>query len=214
MVQHLGDSLFSIVYFHLYVLIFIIIHLLLVYVKGQTSPIANRLPISRSFEDVYPNFVAKDIIVCIIIMFVIYVLCLIYPNIILNKSSYIPADYYTTPTDIESKWYFLPYYLILKTFESKMLSITSIITLLSSLVFIPYIYNTKLSNMITGGYRLHVITAFISLILLGLIGKCKYTKLISKLSKACMLWYLGFVFSSINDGIILFIVKNYKKYWT
>ncbi|PIM94818.1 cytochrome b [Candidatus Hodgkinia cicadicola] len=175
-------------------LIFIIIHLLLVHIKGQTSPVANRLPISRSFEDVYPNFVVKDIIVCIVIMFVIYVLCLICPNIILNKLGYIPVDYYTTPTDVESEWYFLPYYSVLKTFGLKITGIISIIAILSSVAVIPYIYNTKLSNTLTGMYRLHTITTFISLILLGLMGKCKYTKFISKLSKACVLWYLGFVF--------------------
>ncbi|KON71439.1 cytochrome b [Candidatus Hodgkinia cicadicola] len=194
-------------------LTFIIIHVLLVHIKGQTSPIANRLPISNSFEDMYPNFVAKDIIACIIIVFVMYILCLICPNIILNKLSYIPADYYSTPTDIEPEWYFLPYYSILKTFESKMLGITSITVLLSSLVFIPYIYNIELPNITTRTYRLHTITAFISLILLGLIGKCRYTKLISKLSKACVLWYLGFFSLPLIIRITSFINKNYRKYW-
>ncbi|PIM95083.1 cytochrome b [Candidatus Hodgkinia cicadicola] len=194
-------------------LIFIMIHVLLVHIKGQTSPIANRLPISNSFEDMYPNFIAKDIIACIVMVFVMYILCLIYPNIILNKLSYIPADYYSTPTDIEPEWYFLPYYSILKTFESKMLGITSIIVLLSSLVFVPYIYNIELPNITTRTYRLHTITAFISLILLGIIGKCRYTKLISKLSKACVLWYLGFFSLPLIIRITSFINKNYRKYW-
>ncbi|PIM95324.1 cytochrome b [Candidatus Hodgkinia cicadicola] len=194
-------------------LTFIMIHLLLVHIKGQTSPIANRLPISNSFEDMYPNFIAKDIITCIVILFIMYVLCLICPNIILNKLSYIPADYYSTPTDIEPEWYFLPYYSILKTFESKMLGITSIILLLSSLIFIPYIYNIELPNITTRTYRLHTITAFISLILLGLIGKCRYTKLISKLSKACVLWYFGFFSLPLIIRITLFINKNYRKNW-
>ncbi|PIM95224.1 cytochrome b [Candidatus Hodgkinia cicadicola] len=194
-------------------LTFIMIHLLLVHIKGQTSPIANRLPISNSFEDMYPNFIAKDIITCIVILFIMYVLCLICPNIILNKLSYIPADYYSTPTDIEPEWYFLPYYSILKTFESKMLGITSIILLLSSLIFIPYIYNIELPNITTRTYRLHAITAFISLILLGLIGKCRYTKLISKLSKACVLWYFGFFSLPLIIRITSFINKNYRKNW-
>ncbi|PIM95399.1 cytochrome b [Candidatus Hodgkinia cicadicola] len=194
-------------------LTFIIIHLLLVHIKGQTSPIANRLPISNSFEDMYPNFIAKNIIACTIMVFVMYVLCLIYPNIILNKLSYIPADYYSTPTDIEPEWYFLPYYSILKTFESKMLGITSITLLLFSLIFIPYIYNIELPNIKTRTYRLHTITAFISLILLGLIGKCRYTKLISKLSKACVLWYLGFFSLPLIIKITSFINKNYSKNW-
>ncbi|PIM96148.1 cytochrome b [Candidatus Hodgkinia cicadicola] len=189
-------------------LFFIIIHLLLVHIKGQTSPIANRLPISKSFEDLYPNFVAKDIIACIVVLFVMYVLCLVYPNIILNKLSYIPADYYSTPTDIKPEWYFLPYYSILKTFESKMLGITSITVLLSSLVLIPYIYNKELPNITTRSYRLHTITAFISLIFLGLTGKCRYTKLISKLSKACVLWYLGFISLPLIIRIISFINKK------
>ncbi|PIM96797.1 cytochrome b [Candidatus Hodgkinia cicadicola] len=194
-------------------LTFIMIHLLLVHIKGQTSPIANRLPISNSFEDMYPNFIAKDIIACIVMLFVMYGLCLIYPNIILNKLSYIPADYYSTPTDIEPEWYFLPYYSILKTFESKMLGITSITLLLSSLIFIPYIYNIELPNITTRTYRLHTITAFISLILLGLIGKCRYTELISKLSKACVLWYLGFFSLPLIIRITSFINKNYRKNW-
>ncbi|PIM96535.1 cytochrome b [Candidatus Hodgkinia cicadicola] len=194
-------------------LIFIIVHLLLVHIKGQTSPIGNRLPISKSFEDFYPNFITKDIITCIVVLFVMYIFCLIYPNIILKKLSYIPADYYSTPSDIEPEWYFLPYYSILKTFESKMLGITSIIILLSSLVLIPYIYNTELLNITTRTYRLHVITAFISLIFLGLMGKCRYTKLISKLSKACVLWYLGFISLPLIIKSIIFINENYKRYW-
>ncbi|PIM95848.1 cytochrome b [Candidatus Hodgkinia cicadicola] len=194
-------------------LTFIMIHLLLVHIKGQTSPIANRLPISNSFEDMYPNFIAKDIITCIVMLFIMYVLCLICPNIILNKLSYIPADYYSTPTDIEPEWYFLPYYSILKTFESKMLGITSITLLLFSLIFIPYIYNIELPNITTRTYRLHTITAFISLILLGLMGKCRYTKLISKLSKACVLWYLGFFSLPLIIRITSFINKSYKKNW-
>ncbi|PIM96842.1 cytochrome b [Candidatus Hodgkinia cicadicola] len=194
-------------------LIFIMVHLLLVHIKGQTSPIPNRLPISNSFEDMYPNFIAKDIIACIIMLFIMYVLCLICPNIILNKLSYIPADYYSTPTNIEPEWYFLPYYSILKTFESKMLGITSITLLLFSLIFIPYIYKIELPNITTRTYRLHTITAFISLILLGLIGKCRYTKLISRLSKACVLWYFGFFSLPLIIRITSFINKNYRKNW-
>ncbi len=42
-------------------LILIIDHLVLVYVKDQTSPIEGRMLISKSFTDIYPAFKTKDI---------------------------------------------------------------------------------------------------------------------------------------------------------
>ncbi len=192
-------------------LILIIGHLVLVHVKGQTSPIEGRMPISKSFTDIYPVFIAKDIISSIIMLVIMYVLCLIYPRILRHKLSYIPADYYTTPSNIEPEWYFLPYYAVLKTFESKVLGVLTIAVLLFALMFIPHIYNTRLPYVIAQSYKLHSITAFISLILLGLIGKCEYTKLVSRSSKLCVLWYLSLFVLPLSIKLILFINKTLKQ---
>ncbi len=168
-------------------LILIIRNLVLVYVKDQTSPIEGRMLISKSFTDIYPVFISKDIVSSIIMLVIMCVLCLIYPKILQHKLSYIPADYYTTPSNIEPEWYFLPYYAVLKTFESKVLDVLTIAVLLFALMFIPNIYNTRLLYVIVQSYKLHSITTFISLILLDLIGKCRYTRLVSRSSKLYVL---------------------------
>ncbi len=189
-------------------LLFIIWHLILVHARGQTSTIEGRMPISKSFIDIYPIVIAGDIIACIVMLFIMSVLCLIYPRILRNKLSYIPADYYTTPSDIEPEWYSLPYYAILKTFESKISVVLTITSILLTLTFIPKIYNIRLQHAISDSYKLHSITAFISLILLGLMGKCRYSKLVSKLSKLCVLWYLGYFALYLGVKLLLFIDKT------
>ncbi len=193
-------------------LLFIIWHLILVHARGQTSTIEGRMPISKSFIDIYPIVIARDIIACIVMLFIMNVLCLIYPRILRNKLSYIPADYYTTPSDIESEWYFLPYYAILKTFESKISGVLTITSILLTLTFIPNIYNIRLPRAISDSYKLHSITAFISLILLGLMGRCRYSKLVSRLSKLCVLWYLGYFALPLGIKLLLFIDKNKAKW--
>ncbi len=61
------------------------------------------MSISKSFIDIYPIVIARDIIVCIVMLFIMSVLCLIYHRILRNKLSYIPEDYYTTLSDSESE---------------------------------------------------------------------------------------------------------------
>ncbi|MFP2998114.1 cytochrome b N-terminal domain-containing protein, partial [Candidatus Hodgkinia cicadicola] len=174
------------------VLILIMLHLYLVHNKGQSNTISNKIPVKKSFTKMNPVFVLKYIIAITYYVSIMSILCLIFPNILTKKDNYYPADYYNTPPNLTPEWYFLPFYTILKTFKSKLLSMFIVLLSLILIILLPYTHSNLPTILIYKNYRYYTITTILSFVLLGIMGKFNQTRMVTTISKFCITWYLGF----------------------
>ncbi len=118
------------------------LHVVLVHLATQNSPIPNRLhctaPVLKCFLSAL-----KDTAFVFVCLLAVRLLCLAVPNTFLNRHNYNPANYYATPTDIKPDWHFLSYYSVLKRFDSKRLGV---LCMVSVLVFMALLPNTHVKT--------------------------------------------------------------------
>lgn len=95
-----------------------VIHLFYLHSKGSKNPIR----ISLRYGDVvyfHPLFRLKDGFVMMMLFFIMSGALMIKPDIVLDVERYIEADPMVTPTRIKPEWYFLFFYAMLRSVESK-----------------------------------------------------------------------------------------------
>ncbi len=79
----------------------IILHITLVHAAGQNKLTLNRVPIMGSRVDIFPTFLLKDATFICLYLLILCLLCLVFPNALINKLNYEPANFYNTPNDIK-----------------------------------------------------------------------------------------------------------------
>lgn len=97
---------------------FRVIHLFYLHKRGSNNP----LSISGGYRDVvlfHSYFTVKDGLVLMILLFLLGLLLMVCPDGVLDVESYIQADPLVTPVSIKPEWYFLAFYAMLRSIESK-----------------------------------------------------------------------------------------------
>nr|YP_009533198.1 cytochrome b [Cyathocotyle prussica]AYH51383.1 cytochrome b [Cyathocotyle prussica] len=95
-----------------------VIHLFYLHKNGSNNP----LFISGGYSDIvlfHSYFTTKDGFVLIMLLFITGGLMLWFPDFVLDVESYIEADPLVTPVSIKPEWYFLAFYAMLRSVESK-----------------------------------------------------------------------------------------------
>lgn len=93
-------------------------HLFYLHKRGSNNP----LSISGGYRDVvgfHSFFTHKDGFLVVFLLFVLGALLLVSPDLVLDVESYIQADPLVTPVSIKPEWYFLAFYAMLRSIESK-----------------------------------------------------------------------------------------------
>ncbi|XNX62346.1 MAG: cytochrome b N-terminal domain-containing protein [Candidatus Hodgkinia cicadicola] len=174
------------------ILLLVVLHITLVHIQGQINPVGIKQPLPKSVTSAYPKFVLKDVMATTAFLFVLCVLCLLTPNLLTNSSNYAPADYLSTPSNIRPEWYFLPYFSILKAFESKTFGMFAVIATTLFAVFLPFTHDKLSPNSLSAAYKPASVLVFLSLFTMSSLGRFKPTVLTSIISKLCTFWYFGF----------------------
>ena len=97
---------------------FSVIHLFYLHLKGSKNP----LYISGGYRDAilfHRFFTNKDGFVLICLLWVFCMLLIVSPDFVLDVERYIQADPLVTPVSIKPEWYFLAFYAMLRSIESK-----------------------------------------------------------------------------------------------
>lgn len=97
---------------------FRIIHLFYLHKSGSNNP----LSVSGGYRDVvlfHSYFTSKDGLVFVFLVSVLGFFMLVTPDYVLDVESYIQADPMITPVSIKPEWYFLAFYAMLRSVESK-----------------------------------------------------------------------------------------------
>nr|AEE60496.1 cytochrome b [Opisthorchis viverrini] len=174
---------------------FSIIHLFYLHKSGSNNP----LSVSGGYSDVvlfHSYFTSKDGLVFVFLVSVLGFFMLVTPDYVLDVESYIQADPMITPVSIKPEWYFLAFYAMLRSVESKI-----------------------------GGLVLVVVFLFL-MWLPSFNGSCAYSVLRqfvfwSSCSVFFLLSYLGschpefpFVFiSKVSSMLIVFFLMLFKGLW-
>lgn len=97
---------------------FRVIHLFYLHKSGSNNPLFVR----GGYRDVvlfHRFFTNKDGLVLMVLLFGLRFVMLVEPDLVLDVERYIQADSLVTPVSIKPEWYFLAFYAMLRSIESK-----------------------------------------------------------------------------------------------
>lgn len=109
-----------------------VIHLFYLHKSGSKNPLFS----SYGYGDVvyfHSYFTVKDFFCLCVLTFIIIYSLFAFPDLVVDVEGYLEADPLTTPASIKPEWYFLIYYAMLRSIESK---IGGLILVASLLVFL------------------------------------------------------------------------------
>nr|YP_009262358.1 cytochrome b [Fasciolopsis buski]ANI86934.1 cytochrome b [Fasciolopsis buski] len=166
-----------------------VIHLFYLHKSGSNNP----LFVSGGYSDIvlfHPLFTNKDGFVLVCLLFLCCLLMLLCPDMVLDVESYIHADPMVTPVSIKPEWYFLAFYAMLRSIESKVGGLVLVVVFLF-ILWLPS-FNSSCSYSVI---RQIVFWFGVSLFfLLSYLGACHPEfpfVLISKVSSIGIVFLLG-----------------------
>lgn len=109
-----------------------VIHLFYLHKKGSNNP----LYISGGYRDIvlfHSYFTKKDGFILMVLLRCFCVFMWVSPDFVLDIESYIQADPLVTPVSIKPEWYFLAFYAMLRSIESKLGGLVLVIIFLFAL---------------------------------------------------------------------------------
>nr|WSP01965.1 cytochrome b [Allocreadium lobatum] len=166
-----------------------VVHLFYLHKGGSNNP----LFMSGGYSDVvlfHGFFTNKDGFVLLLLLFLCASLMMFSPDIVLDVESYIQADPLVTPISMKPEWYFLAFYAMLRSVESKVGGLVLVIVFLF-LLWLPS-FNSSCSYSL--GRQLVFWSSVALFFLLGYLGACHPEApfvLISKLSSLLMVLFLA-----------------------
>lgn len=123
----------------------VIIHLILLHIKGSNSPLG--IKNNYDFTSFHPYFIIKDFYGLLIFFIIFSIIIFWYPNYLGDAENFIKANPLITPIHIVPEWYFLFAYAILRWVPNKLLGLIFLILSILSLIFLPFIHNTKTQSL-------------------------------------------------------------------
>nr|UZH92112.1 cytochrome b [Sclerolinum annulatum]UZH92125.1 cytochrome b [Sclerolinum annulatum]UZH92138.1 cytochrome b [Sclerolinum annulatum] len=111
------------------------IHLLFLHQTGSNNPLG-----INSDSDKIPFHIfysIKDIVGFIILLSLLILFCLLYPNILIDPDNFLPADPLVTPSHIKPEWYFLWAYAILRSIPNKLGGVCAMFLAILLLFILP-----------------------------------------------------------------------------
>nr|AMB20936.1 cytochrome b [Echinostoma paraensei] len=144
-----------------------VVHLFYLHKSGSNNP----LFVSEGYGDVvlfHSFFTNKDGFVLMLLLFVASGLLLYCPDLVLDVESYIQADPLVTPVSIKPEWYFLAFYAMLRSIESKVGGLVLVLAFL----FILWLPTLNKSCSYSIGRQLIFWFGVSNFILLSYLGAC------------------------------------------
>ncbi|MGP1918162.1 MAG: hypothetical protein ACTS4U_00410 [Candidatus Hodgkinia cicadicola] len=191
------------------------IHILLVHAKGQLYHSKCKLPVKRVYIPMHPTYTIKAVRACLLYLLTLLSICTLAPDIFSNKTNYYPANYLTTPSNVKPEWYFMPFFAMLKAFESKSMGVLCVISSFFLLMFLPFVYKTVPFWQSIKLYRIMVVIVSLCFVCLTLLGELNRTKWTALASKVCIyaswvffLWPLGIPYLKLFGNLLLKIINK------
>nr|AYH51363.1 cytochrome b [Cardiocephaloides medioconiger] len=144
-----------------------VVHLFYLHKSGSNNP----LFISGGYSDIvlfHSYFTVKDGCVLMFLLFVFCFFLLWFPDFVLDVESYIEADPLVTPVSIKPEWYFLAFYAMLRSVESKVGGLILVLLFLLVL-WLPSVNSSSAYSVARQWLFWFIVSLFI---LLSYLGAC------------------------------------------
>lgn len=187
-----------------------LVHLILLHQSGSTNPVG--VEVKSDFLPFYPYFYVKDLLgfFGLLIVFLFYVYY--YPNDLGHPDNYIMADSIKTPPHIVPEWYFLPFYAILRSIESKLGGVVTMFASIIVLLFLPFINTSEVrSTAFRPIYAIFYWMVVADFILLGWVGQKAVDTPFFEIGRLATLFYFVFFLVLVPLSGILEKALIYKK---
>ncbi|MGP1915997.1 MAG: cytochrome b [Candidatus Hodgkinia cicadicola] len=174
------------------VIALVILHIRLVHAKGQLYYSKCKLPVKRVYVPLHPTYTLKAARACLLYLLLLFSLCTLVPDVFTNKTNYYPANYLATPSNVKPEWYFMPFFAMLKAFDSKSKGVLCVISSFILLMALPFMYKSIPFWQSVKTYRLSVSVVSLCFACLAFVGKFNRTKWTALTSKVCIYAYWAF----------------------
>ncbi|MGL4867996.1 MAG: cytochrome b N-terminal domain-containing protein [Cetobacterium sp.] len=142
-----------------------VLHLFYLHKSGSNNPLFSAF----GYGDVvyfHSYFTVKDFFLLMVMLFCILFFLLICPDLVIDTEGYLEAKALTTPVNIKPEWYFLIYYAMLRSVDSKMGGLALVLCLLFFL-WVPT-YNNSSSYFVSRQLVFWcIVSLFVRLTVLG-----------------------------------------------
>nr|YP_009262370.1 cytochrome b [Fischoederius cobboldi]ANI86946.1 cytochrome b [Fischoederius cobboldi] len=172
-----------------------VIHLFYLHLSGSNNP----LFVSGGYSDVvlfHSLFTNKDGFVLMCLLWCCCFFLIYFPDFVLDVESYIQADPLVTPVSIKPEWYFLAFYAMLRSIESKIGGLVLVILFLFVL-WLPS-FNKSCSYSVVRQYIFW--SVFSIFLLLSYLG-------------ACHPEYPYVMVSKVASVVIVLLLALFKCFW-
>ena len=122
----------------------VLVHLSLLHTVGSNNP----LGINKNVDSVpfYPYFYVKDLLAFLALVAFFSFFVFFFPNALGHADNYIPANPLVTPAHIVPKWYFLPFYAILRSIPDKLGGVVAMVGAILILMLLPIINTSEIRS--------------------------------------------------------------------
>nr|AFI41943.1 cytochrome b [Volemys millicens] len=119
----------------------VFVHLLFLHETGSNNPTglnsdADKIPF-------HPYYTIKDFLGVLLLLMVLMILALFFPDILGDPDNYTPANPLNTPPHIKPEWYFLFAYAILRSIPNKLGGVLALILSILILALMPFLHTSK-----------------------------------------------------------------------
>nr|WPM83461.1 cytochrome b [Alticola lemminus] len=119
----------------------VLVHLLFLHETGSNNPTglnsdADKIPF-------HPYYTIKDFLGVLILLMVLMILVLFFPDVLGDPDNYTPANPLNTPAHIKPEWYFLFAYAILRSIPNKLGGVLALILSILILALLPLLHTSK-----------------------------------------------------------------------
>nr|ABX79359.1 cytochrome b [Lepilemur edwardsi] len=127
------------------ILALVMIHLLFLHETGSNNPLGT----SSNSDKIpfHPYYTTKDFLGLLLLILLLMVLTLFYPDLLGDPDNYSPANPLNTPPHIKPEWYFLFAYAILRSIPNKLGGVMALILSILILAIIPLLQPNKQQTM-------------------------------------------------------------------
>nr|QMX76610.1 cytochrome b [Nannospalax leucodon montanosyrmiensis]QMX76614.1 cytochrome b [Nannospalax leucodon montanosyrmiensis]QMX76615.1 cytochrome b [Nannospalax leucodon montanosyrmiensis] len=124
----------------------VLVHLLFLHETGSNNP--SGLDSNADKIPFHPYFTIKDIMGILILMMVLMLLVLFYPDLLGDPDNYTPANPMNTPPHIKPEWYFLFAYAILRSILNKLGGVLALIMSILILAILPMLHTSAQRSLV------------------------------------------------------------------
>lgn len=184
--------------------VLIFVHLVALHHVGSNNPdgvdikkLKNKEGIPLDGVPFHPYFTVKDIMGCVVFLFVFCVIVFFTPKmggLFLEPDNFIPANPMVTPPEISPTWYMTPFYAMLRAVPNKLLGLVTMAAGIAIMFVLPWLDRSPVRSIRYKG-RLSKIAIVIFVICfcgLGYLGHEGVSTLRTMMARVFTVGYFGF----------------------